>query len=418
MRASFVSQICALVAATTATAEWVNVWNASPQLSGDLPPASVTNPNGYFRNTTIRQTLHLTLASSSLRVKFSNEFGASPLEISSSSAALTSPNKAGSADIDAGSVRALTFTGKTSVTIPAGSTIISDAFNLSTAVGQELTVSLYLAKGQPGKNLTAHDKSHTSTFFGPGDQTSEATIHNGSSAPHWYYVTEIQRQEPSGASALICVGDSITDGTGSDMNGNNRWTDDLFRRMQNSPDTKDVAVLNAGIGGNHLVTTPGNGPTALQRIQGIIAQPGVRYVAILEGVNDIGHAAATDAAQEDVYNAMVNALQEIIDEVHKSGLFIFGGTLTPSFVNPAYSGTTSNYANPKRAATRNKLNKWIQNGAKFDYVVDYATAVANKTHPDQFQDRYAFGNYVHPNVAGHLAMADAWDLSVFEKFTR
>lgn len=418
MRVSYVSQICVLVVAARATADWVNVWNASPQLSGDLPPALVTNPNGYFRNTTIRQTLHLTPPSNSLRVKFSNEFGTSPLEISASSAALTSLNKAGNADIDAANVHALTFSGKPAVIIPVSSTIVSDAFNLSTGVGQELTVSLYLAKGQAGKNITAHDKSHTSSFFGPGDQTTEATIRDGSSAPHWYYVTEIQGRQLSSASALICVGDSITDGTGSDMNGNNRWTDDLFRRMQNNTGTKDIAVLNAGIGGNHLVTTPGNGPTALQRIQGIIAQPGVRYVAILEGVNDIGHATATDAGQDEVYRAMVKALQEIIEEVHKAGLVVFGGTLTPSFVDPAYSGTTSNYADPKRAATRNKLNQWIQNEAKFDYVVDYATAVSNKTHPDQFQDRYAFGNYIHPNVAGHLAMANAWDLNVFEKFSR
>lgn len=160
----------------------------------------------------------------------------------------------GSADIDASSVHALTFTGKAAVTIPAGSSIISNAFNLSTAVGQELTVSLYLAKGQTGNNTTAQDKSHASTSLGPGDQTSEATIRNGNSAPHWYYVTEIQGQEPSSASSLICVGDGITDGTGSDMNGNNRWTDDLFRRMQNNLATKDVVVLNAGIGDNHLVT--------------------------------------------------------------------------------------------------------------------------------------------------------------------
>ena len=108
----------------------------------------------------------------------------------------------------------------------------------------------------------------------------KATVNRGTSVTHWYYVTEVQGQEPNTYGALICVGDSITDGTGSTMNGNNRWVDDLFRRTQETPDTKNIAVLNAGIGGNHLVTTPGQGPTGLQRIRDIIAQPGVRYVTV------------------------------------------------------------------------------------------------------------------------------------------
>lgn len=405
MKLSVLTQLSAFVAA--ASAQWVDIWNASPQV-GD-------SPSGSFRNTTIRQTLHLTLATTHLRVKLSNEFGSSPLEITTSSAALTSPNQAGSANIDTSTSHSLSFSGKASVTIAAGGTALSDAFNLTTTVGQELGVSLYLANGQSGANITTHDKSHTSTLFAPGDQTSKAALSGSSSAPHWYFVTEVQGREAA-ASALICVGDSITDGTGSDMNANNRWADDLFVRMQANSATKNIAVLNAGIGGNHLVSTPGTGPSALDRIKGIIAQPGVRYVAILEGVNDIGHSVLTQAGQDDVYNQMVGALQEIIKEVKEAGLAIFGGTLTPSFVDPPYSGTTSNYANPMRAATRNRLNEWIVKEAGFDYVVDYAAAVANKTHPDQYQDRYAFENYIHPSVAGQKAMANAWDLSVFAKF--
>ena len=132
-------------------ANWVDIWNGSPVLARFQPPASVTNPNGYFRDTTIRQTLHLTLATDQLRVKLSNEFGTEPLEITTSSAALTMDNKAGSAGIDTNTLHKLTYGGNPSVTIPAGGDVVSDTINLSTNVYQELTISLYLAKGQIGK---------------------------------------------------------------------------------------------------------------------------------------------------------------------------------------------------------------------------------------------------------------------------
>ena len=391
-------------------------------LSQDTPPQAVGitqntgSSNGYFKDATIRQTLHLTLAAEEIRIKLSNEFGTSPLEITASTAALTKDNKAGSADIDTDTLHKLAFKGKASVTIPSGGTVLSDPIKISTKLYQELTVSLYLEKGQVGKATTAHDSALADTWVGSGDQTKAATLQHGNSVTHWYYVTEVQANLPKAEGALVCVGDSITDGTGSDKNGNNRWVDDLFRRMQGNADTKNIAVLNAGIGGNHLVTTPSHGPTAMQRIKGILAQPGVRYVALLDAVNDIGTAADTDAGQDAVYNDLVKALTEIIDEVHKAGLPIFGGTLTPSFDDPSNSGYKSAYSSVKKQETRTKINKWILNSSKFDYIVDYASAVDSKTNPNQFQPQYAFTNYIHPNVAGHKAMADAWDLSVFKKF--
>ncbi|KAJ3497027.1 hypothetical protein NLG97_g2211 [Lecanicillium saksenae] len=283
----------------------------------------------------------------------------------------------------------LTFGGQTRITIPAGGDVVSDPVSLTTSVHQELTVSLYLAKGQIGKNTTAHDKAHTTTWVAAGDQTTHASLSKGTPTTHWYYLAEIQGQLPSTSTALICVGDSITDGTGSGNNDNNRWVDELFRRMQSNPETNNIAVLNAGIGSNHLITTLGEGPTAVEGIKGIIVQPGVRYVALLDGVNDIGHTVATDAGLNTLHSQMTRAIEEIISEVHPAGLVIFGGTLTPSFVDPPYSGSPSTSANPNRAALRDRLNKWILSESKFDHVVDYAAAVANKTKPDQYQDRYA-----------------------------
>ena len=408
--------VSALAATEVLAQQWTDIWVGSPQLARYFPPAAYTDPKGYFRDTTIRQTLHLTLAAPSIRVKLSNEFGTSPLVITTSSVASTAGDQTGSDGIDTTTLHALTFGGSASVTIPAGGTVVSDTVNLATKASQELTVSLYLATGQTSKPLTDHDVSHTTSWLAKGDQTKSATLTSGTSLSHWYYVTEIQGDLPTTDGALICIGDSITDGTGSTMNGNNRWVDDLFQRTQANAATQNIAVLNAGIGGNHLVTTPGNGPTAVDRISSIIAQPGVKYVTILDGVNDIGHTATTAAAQNALYTQMVSALEQIINTVHAAGLPIFGATLTPSFDDPPYSGAASTYANPQRAATRNKLNQWILTQGKFDYVVDYAAAVGNKSDENQYQTRYAYTNYIHPNVAGHQAMANAWDLSVFAKF--
>jgi lysophospholipase L1-like esterase len=236
------------------------------------------------------------------------------------------------------------------------------------------------------------------------------------SVTSWYYVTAVEALLSSEIGALVCVGDSITDGTGSTLNGNNRWVNDLFNRTQANSATRSITVLNAGIGGNHLAAGSGQGPDAVGRIGSIIAQPGVRYVTILDGVNDIRHTAATSAAQDQLYGELVAGLENIIDQVHGAGLPIFGATLTP-FNDPPYSGYSSAYSNPIREATRNRLNNWIRNSAKFDYVVDYAAAVANKTDTNQYQDQYAFTNYIHPNVQGHQVMADAWDLNVFQRFS-
>lgn len=407
--------IC-VAASAFAADDWFDIWTGEPVLARYVPPAAYTQPNGYFRDATIRQTMHLTLATDQLRIKLSNEYGTNPLTITTSTVALTADDKTGSAGIDTSSLHSLTYGGKASVTIPAGGTVLSDAVNLSTNVGQELSVSLYLAQGQQGKDTTSHDVAHTTSWLGNGDQTKQATIARGTSVTHWYYVTEVQGQIPTSDGALICIGDSITDGTGSTTNGNNRWVDDLFKRTQANAATKNIAILNAGIGGNHLVTASGQGPSAVQRIKSAIAQPGVKFVTVLDGVNDIGHTAVTPAAQNQLYTEMVNALEEIITEAHAAGVAIFGATLTPSFYDPPSNPSKSTYANPQRAATRAKLNNWIKNEAKFDYVVDYAAVLDNPKNANSYQAKYAYTNYIHPNVAGHQAMANAWDLSVFEKF--
>ena len=145
-------------------------------------------------------------------------------------------------------------------------------------------------------------------------------------------------------------------------------------------------------------------------MRSVISHPGVRYVALLEGVNDVGHADTSLAAQDAVYNQIVKAMEEIVAEVHAAGLPIFGGTLPPSFAEK------SNFSSPQRAATRDRLNHWIKNKANFDYLVDYAAVLSKLDNPDQYQAQYAYTDDIHPNVAGHRAMADAWDLGVFQKF--
>ena len=151
---------------------------------------------------------------------------------------------------------------------------------------------------------------------------------------HWYQLTAIDVQAPKGAALVIALGDSITDGHGATTNGNDRWTDVLARRLQESPATRNIAVSNQGIGGNHLLID-GLGPNALARFdRDVLAPAGSRWLIVFEGVNDIGGlvrmgAESTPADHAALVHRMIGAYQQIIDRAHAHGITVIGATITP-----------------------------------------------------------------------------------------
>ena len=228
---------------------------------------------------------------------------------------------------------------------------------------------------------------------------------------HWYQISGTDVLAPRGAAAIIAFGDSITDGHASTTSGNDRWTDDLAERLQRSAATKEIGVLNEGIGGNHLLID-GLGPNALARFdRDVLAQAGVRWVIVLEGINDLGGLTLNDDVPEEDHHQVVPriiaAYEQIVARARADGLSVIGGTLTP-FVG-------SDYYHPPAAseADREEINRWVRTPGHFDAVVDFDKAVRDPEHPDRMLPAYDSGDYLHPSPAGYRAMANVIPLSLF-----
>jgi lysophospholipase L1-like esterase len=398
----------------TAAASWVGTWSAAPQLTelANLPPASLSN-------STLRQIVHVTLGGSQLRVRFSNEFGNGPLTIHSAHVAVCRAIPVDSS-IDTATDKALAFSGNASVTIAQGAAIWSDPVALALAPLGNLSVTV--AFGSTPSDVTGHPASQTTSYqqtadmetligfpslpaLVPAEQSSaapHATDSNVSAADmasaqktdHWYILSGVDVM--ADGKAIVVLGDSIADGLGSTTNGNDRWPDALAKRLHGSGATTRVAILNQGIGGN-AITTGGLGPTALNRFsRDVLGGSGVRWVILLEGVNDIG--AGVSAA------SLTSAFDTMIAQAHAHNLLVYGATITPFGSNPYYSSA--------HESVRQTLNRYIRSG-KFDGTIDFDAAVRDTSNPPKLQSAYDSGDGLHLNPAGYQKMADVVDLALF-----
>lgn len=328
---------------------------------------------------------------------------------------------AGTAAIKPETLVPLTFSGGLpNFNIPNGARIISDPIDYPVTAQQILTISLYLSAGQTTNSITGHPGSRTTSFYAQGNQTGAADLSTDpstQSSAHWYFISAVEAYLPTSSSpgALSIVGDSITDGRGSTTDRNDRWPDALVRRLQAANATalqQRLAVVNQAAGGNRVLAD-GLGPNALGRIdRDVLAHSGVRYVLLFEGVNDIGTTAAMAAAQGAVGDRLVAAYAQVIGLAHAKGLPVFGATITPFGGNSSVQA----YSDPAREATRQRVNEWIRTPGRFDAVVDFDAAVRDPANETMLNALYDSGDYLHLNPAGYVAMAQAVDLSLFEKF--
>lgn len=395
---------------------WVDTWVSMPQLTetSNLPPAPFTQASSVFQNSTIRQTLHMSIGAKQIRIRLSNAFGTTDLPITAATVALTYNNTAGSPAIIPNTLQKLTFSGNSSIIVPNGSLAVSDALNFEIKPQQMITVSLYLANGQTTNSITSHPGSRTTSWFSFGNYVGAANMTDSSTqnAAHWYLLSAVEAWSPLTTSAFAIVGDSITDGRGSTTDANNRWPDLVLAKMQKSVLTKNIAVLNQAAGGNRILAD-GLGPNAIGRIdRDVLAQSGVKYAMIFEGVNDIGTADTSVASQQVVGDRLIQAFEQIASRVHTFGIPIFAATITPFSGN----STIQPYSDPQREATRSRVNTWIRTSGVFDAVVDFDKILRDPHNPTQLNPAYNSGDYLHPNGAGYQAVADAFPLSLFTQF--
>jgi lysophospholipase L1-like esterase len=395
--------------AAPAKAEKAERWVASWATSQMIPATKDALPAADVTDGTLRQSLRLSTGGGKIRVRLSNAFGTEPLKLSGAHVALAAAP--GSARIEPASDRGLTFSGRPEVTIPAGAEYLSDPIDFPAAPLANLAITLRF-DGAPPAQQTSHPGSRTTSWFSAGDQLAAAELTGGKSIDRWFVISGVDVQRTAGAS-LVTFGDSITDGYGVTTNGNNRWPDILAARLQADPRTKGVGVLNAGIGGNRLVLD-GLGPNAMARFdRDVLNQASVKYVILLEGVNDLGTLTREQPASPEAHAALVarmtTSYDQMIRRARERGIKIYGATVMP------YGGSGYYHPDAVNEQDRQAINAWIRTPGRFDAVIDFDKLMADPANPNKLSPAYDSGDGLHPSLAGYKAMADAVPLDLFTR---
>jgi lysophospholipase L1-like esterase len=393
-------------AATLAQAadRWVATWAASP--SPAMPDAAQMRRRGLeFNDQTVRQIVHISIGGERFRIRLSNAFGAQAVTVEAAHLALRS----GGPKIASSSDRTLTFSGRPGITIPPGALVLSDPVDLKAPPAADLAVSLYLPGG-PVVPSTVHYSAMQTSYAAAGNLCGAEDLPGNSTISSWPFLTGVDVMAPQKSVAIVTLGNSITDGSRSTSDTNRRWPDILAGRLLAQHAKTKLAVVNAGIGGNRILHDgagapgPSFGPGALSRFErDVLAQPGVRFVIVLEGVNDIGHPGGPAPMSEDVTADDIIAGLRQLGRAHEHGLKIFGGTIMPFTTAPS----------PKEGK-RQAVNEWIRTGKAFDSVIDFDKVVRDPNQPIRFLAAYNSGDHLHPNDAGHKTMGEAVDLALFK----
>ncbi|KAL2871232.1 SGNH/GDSL hydrolase family protein [Aspergillus lucknowensis] len=384
---------------------WVPTWTAMPQEVevDNLPPSPFGGGGAdfQFENATLRQTFRASIGAEHIRVQISNLFGQTVLPITASSLALPENGEAGVAAIDTSTITPLTFNGSASIAIPPGETVYSDPIHFEVAPLSNIALTIYSQQGQAKDKITGHPGSRTTSWMEKGNKVNAPSI-TGTGLEHWYFATAVEALTSKKNIGLVILGDSITDGRGSDDNMNNRWPDALAERLQSSNLTH-IAVNNEAAGGNAILSG-GLGPPLLTRYRrDAIEQKGVKYVMIFEGVNDIGPSNTDEETQEQLFDNLTDAYSQIAADCRDAGLITIAATITP------FAG--NQYGAPAREATRVKVNEWILSSGVFDYTVDFAAFIGDG---DKLRPEFDSGDHLHPNVVAYKELARRIDLGIFQ----
>lgn len=387
------------VASASPAGVWEGTWTASPQKPLELP----LFPNWAYQGFTdqsVRQVIRTSQGGPAIRVQLTNKYGLSPLTVTGATIGRTG------AGAEVGSLRTLTFRHAQSVVIPVGQEISSDLVPLPVRPLEKLTITLYFA-GASGP-VTYHGDAETTAYRAAGDHRSDTsgsafTETTGS----WYVLDSVDVVDPSPRrDVVVAFGDSITDGFGAGADTYSRYPDELAERLGGRK-----AVLNAGIGGNRVLTDSDCvGDKATKRFKAdVLSQPRVRTVIILEGINDIGLSELEfppcfTKGPRVTAAELIAGHRELIRQARAAGVRVIGATMLP------YKG--AGYYTDAGEAVRDAVNTWIRTSGEYDAVVDFDKVMASPDDPDVLNPAYDSGDKLHPGPAGYKAMADAIDLRV------
>jgi lysophospholipase L1-like esterase len=383
-------------AQSTPHPQWVGTWATSPMQADGINIR-------LFSSVTMREIVHISAGGEQVRLRFTNEFGLDPLTVADAHVALS----AGGSSIQPGSDHAVTFGGAASVNIPPGGAIFSDPVALTVAPLSDVAVSFYLPP-QIMRAETYHAFADQDNYLADGHSPAAPDLPQPATLSSWYFFDGIDVSAAPGSRAVVTLGDSITDGAHSTHNANRRWPDVLAARLGQDPNLAHIGVLNEGIGGNRVLNET-TGPSAISRVdRDVLAQSGVRYVVVLESINDIGRLAHVQVPWDAITAPQLEwGLKQIADRAHEHGLKMIGATLTP------YGG--AGYYSDAGEGVREAVNDWIRTSGVFDGVIDFDKITRDPQNPTRFSPLYDSGDHLHPSDAGYKAMGEGIDLTLFGK---
>ncbi|MBZ9935278.1 SGNH/GDSL hydrolase family protein [Mesorhizobium sp. BR1-1-16] len=372
----------------------MNVWGP------DAPPSG-------FYGQTIREIARTSVAGSGVVVRFTNEHGTTPIHIEAAEIA-----RAGEAGrLEPLSTRPLTFGGSGSAIIHPGAPLLSDPVDMIVGPLARLSVSYFSSGFIPVEthHLEAQQTAYIST---PGNFVAAGEMIVQRTTTSHYLLSAIYTRAPRTARAVVCFGDSITDGYGSSIDADRRWPDVLAERLLAARGFGSVAVLNQGIGGNRLIHSR-RGARALERFdRDVLSIDGVSHLIMLEGINDIVWPNTALAGPQEVVSAsdIIGALQQIIARARLAGIRVMLGTILP-FEGALPEFPRGGYYTGEKERLRQAVNRFIREDSRADAVVDFDAVMRDPAHPVRLLGEYDSGDHIHPNDAGYRAMAGAVDLT-------
>ncbi len=371
---------------------WLGTWGTAPY----VVDANNSPPTPGLKGNTLRQNFKVSVGGREVRMRFTNIYSDDPITLN----AVHLAKQSASGGIQTQTDTPLTFGGSGSVTIPAGEAVYSDAVSFDLSALDILAVSIHF--GATPRQLTGHGASRTTSYLANNNVVSSADLSNSTRTDSWYVIERLEVRAPNTGGAVAILGDSITDGRGSGTSQHNRWPDELAKRLQASPNHRDVGILNMGIGASCLIREgcPNGEPGIVRARRDVFDQQGLRWLIVAIGVNDID-ATGTDEIADNV----INGYNQLINRAHVEGIKVLGATITP--INGSF------YDSAGSEAARTKVNNWIRNSGQFDGVIDLEQAISNGSSPPRVQNTLHDGDLLHPNEEGYRIMAGAVDLGLF-----
>jgi lysophospholipase L1-like esterase len=371
----------------------------SPPAKGPARRFGIPAALAGLKNQTVRMIARTSIGGRTLRVRLSNAFNGQTVTIGAAHVALRGKDSA----IVPASDRVLKFSGQTAATMFAGQMLVSDPVSLDLPPMADLAVSLYFP-GETGPPTTHLFALQTTYLSKEGDQTGAAEITDPEGTREsWYWLAGVDVLAPANAGTLVTFGDSITDGDQSTPGTNGMWPTLLAARLQANKATARIGVVNAGISGNRV--RGDNGSALARMMHDVLSQPGIRWMTLLEGINDITAATRGGGPPTLTAEDLISSYKQIIETAHLYGVKIFGCTLTPYGGSPVYTEAGE--------AIRDAVNRWIRTSGAFDGVIDFDTATRDRSDPKRFSAAADSPDMLHPANPGYKMMADAVDLSLF-----